>query len=198
MKRDRVDLDCTVPIWDRFYLVHQLVVIGTTEPDGSADFAPKHMTGPMSWDNYFGFVCCEDHATYRNTVRTGVFTVSYPTPDQIVQISFSSAPRSADDTKPSLEAIATVPARVVEGSLMEGSRVHLECVLERTVDGLGPNSLVIGRVVAAAVDETALRVLDREDERVISDAPLLAYLQPDRFSVIDDSRSFPFYSGWSR
>lgn len=198
MNVDRVVLDCSVPIWDRFYLVRPLVIIGTTEPDGTVDFAPKHMVGPVSWENLFGFVCCDNHATYRNAARTGVFTVSYPTPDQIVETSLTAAPRSPDDTKPGLESVATVPTTAVEGALVSGARIHLECELERTVEDLGSNVLVIGRVVAAAVDERAVRFLDREDEHVIADAPILVYLQPNRFSVIDDSRSFPFYSGWSR
>lgn len=193
-----ISLDCSVPIWDRFYLVHPLVIIGTVEVDGSVDLAPKHMAGPVSWENHFGFVCCETHATYCNVVRTRGFTVSYPTPEQLVETSLTSAPRSLMDTKPSLAAVPIDPARVVEGGLVRGARIHLECELERVMDNLGANSLIVGRVVAAAVDERALRVMDREDEHVIADAPVLAYLQPDRFCVIDESRSFPFYSGGTR
>jgi flavin reductase (DIM6/NTAB) family NADH-FMN oxidoreductase RutF len=198
MDREHVPLECSVPIWDRFYLVRPLVVVGTVEPDGTMDFAPKHMAGPMSWDNYYGFVCCPDHATYRNALRTGEFTVSYPTPDQLIETSFTAGPRAADSSKPSLRGVHTIPASVVEGALLDGARVQLECRLERTVDDLGPNNVVIGRVVAASVDEAALRGLDREDAHTISDAPILAYLQPNRFAVIDESRSFPFFQGWSR
>ena len=198
MSETPIALDCTVPIWDRFYLVHSLVIVGSREPDGSIDLAPKHMAGPVSWDNHFGFICCETHATYCNTVRTRTFTVSYPTVDQLVETSLTSAPRSLLDTKPSLEAVPIVPATVVDGGLVRGARIHLECELERVMDNLGANSLIVGRIVAAAVDERALRVMDREDEHVIADAPLLAYLQPNRFCVIDESRSFPFYSGGSR
>ena len=31
------------PIWERFYTVAPLVLVGTLEPDGSHDLAPKHM-----------------------------------------------------------------------------------------------------------------------------------------------------------
>ena len=198
MSETLVALDCTVPIWDRFYLVHPLVIIGSIEPDGAVDLAPKHMAGPVSWENHFGFVCCETHATYRNIVRSRAFTVSYPTPDQLIETSLASAPRSDDDTKPSLAAVPTVSATLIHGALVRGARIHLECELERIVDDLGVNSLIIGRIVAAAVAEPALRVMDREDEHVIAEAPVLAYLQPNRFCVIDESRSFPFHAGWSR
>ncbi|MEA3511900.1 MAG: flavin reductase [Actinomycetota bacterium] len=198
MSETPVALDCSVPIWDRFYLVHPLVIIGTIEPGGSVDLAPKHMAGPVSWENHFGFVCCETHATYRNAVRSRAFTVSYPTPEQLVEVSLASAPRSPDDTKPSLGVIPTVPATIVDGALVSGARIHLECELERVVDNLGANSLIVGRVVAAAVDERALRVMDREDEHVIANGPILAYLQPNRFCAIDESMSFPFHAGWTR
>ena len=198
MSGDLISLDCAVPIWDRFYLARPLVIVGTTEPDGGFDLAPKHMAGPVSWENLYGFVCCEEHATYRNAVRTGVFTVSYPTPDQVVTASLTAAPRSADDTKPSLNAVPTEPAKVVEGVLIPGARIHLECEVERTVEDLGPNTLVVGRIVAAAVDERAERLLDREDKHTISEAPILVYLQPNRFASVDESRSFPFHAGWSR
>ncbi len=198
MDEELVALECDVPIWDRFYLVRPLVIIGTVEPDGRVDFAPKHMAGPASWQNFYSFVCCDNHATYKNAVRTGEFTVSYPTPDQIVETSLTGAPQSEDDTKPSLAAVPRVPATIVDGALVRGARIHLECELERTVDGIGANNIIVGRVVAAAVDERALRGLDREDSHAVSDAPILAYLQPNRFAVVDESRSFPFISGWSR
>ena len=193
-----VDLDCTVPIWDRFFLVHQLVVVGTVEPDSSPDFAPKHMAGPIAWDNLFGFACAPHHATYRNLVRTEAFTVSYPRPDQIVLVSMAAAPREADDSKPALAVLPSIPAKLVEGPLLADTTLHLECRLERVVDDLAANSLVIGRVVAAHVAPAALRQFDREDEAVLAEAPLLAYLQPTRYAAIAAGASFPFHDGWSR
>ncbi len=50
---DLVALGVEYPIWDRFFQVSPLVVIGTKEPDGSFDLAPKHMA--MGWENYFVF-----------------------------------------------------------------------------------------------------------------------------------------------
>ena len=42
-----VEIDTSQPIWDRFFTVAPLVLIGTIEPDGSLDLAPKHMAMPM-------------------------------------------------------------------------------------------------------------------------------------------------------
>jgi flavin reductase (DIM6/NTAB) family NADH-FMN oxidoreductase RutF len=193
-----VDIDCTVPIWDRFYLVHPLVLVGTIEPDGRPDLAPKHMAGPVSWGNLFGFVCSERHATYRNAVRTGGFTVSYPGPDQVVMVSLAAAPREHDDSKPAIGVMPTIPAAVVDGPLLAGAHLHLECELDRTVDELEGNSLIIGRVVAAHIHDRALRQFDREDEDVLAAAPIMAYLQPNRFTAIERAQAFPFHAGWKR
>ena len=94
MNDDRDDalvrLDVESPIWDRFFTVAPLVVIGTREPDGSNDLAPKHMVTALGWNNHIGFVCTESHATYRNIKRNGEFTVSFPNPDQIILTSLSA------------------------------------------------------------------------------------------------------------
>ncbi len=64
-----VRLDTDEPIWERFYTVFPLVVVGTREADGSDDLAPKHLAIPMSWKNHFGFVCTPSHHTYQNIQR---------------------------------------------------------------------------------------------------------------------------------
>ena len=54
--RQLIGLDPHGPIWDRFFTVAPLVVVGTREPDGGHDLAPKHLAMPLSWANHFGFV----------------------------------------------------------------------------------------------------------------------------------------------
>lgn len=180
------------PIWDRFFTVAPLVIVGTTEGDGH-DLAPKHMAMPLGWDNYFCFVCSPEHATQRNAVATGEFTVSFLRPEQIVEASLAAAPRSEDDSKPSLAAIATMPARVVAPPLVRDAYLWLECELERIVEGFGRNTLIIGRVVAAAADESAVRASDADDADVIRADPLLVYLSPGRVARVSESYSFPFH-----
>ena len=76
--------------------------------------------------------------------------------------------------------------------------LFLECRLERTVDGFGDNSLVIGRVVAAYADPESLRAFERDDAELIRDQPLLAYLYPQHFATIREGQTFPFPRGFSR
>jgi len=192
-----VPLATAAPIWSRFFTVAPLVIIGTLEPDGARDLAPKHMAMPLGWQNHFCFVCSPRHATQRNAQRMGAFTVSFPRPEQFLQVSMAAAGRTEDDTKPSLAALQTHPSAHVEGVLLTGAAAWLECELERVVDGFGENTLIVGRVVAAAVDERSLRDPDVDDGELIHHEPLLAYLSPGRFASVGQSMSFPFPSDFS-
>jgi len=193
-----VELDTGTPIWERFFWIAPLVLVGTIEPDGRHDIAPKHMALPMGWENYFGFVCTPSHHTYANARRDGAFTVSYPRPGQLVMTSLAASPRCDGETKPALAALPVFPARRVAGVLVEGCAVFLECELDRIVDGFGRNSLVVGRVVAARVAPDVLRLREGDDAALIHDAPLLAYLNPGRFAAVADSYSFPFPAGMKK
>jgi len=187
-----VVLSTAAPIWERFFTVAPLVIVGSREPDGGHDLAPKHMAMPLGWQNYFCFVCSPRHATQRNAQHTGAFTVSFPRPEQFLEISMAAGGRDAGDAKPSLAALRTRPAQEVDGVLVEGAGAWLECELDRVVDGFGDNTLIVGRVVAAAVDESLLRGPDVDDGELIHATPLLAYLDPGRFASIAQSVSFPF------
>ena len=188
----RVQVPISSPIWSEFFVVAPLVLVGTREEDGGHDLAPKHMAMPLGWQNYFCFVCHPSHATQRNAERSGEFTVSFPGPEGVVEASLGAGPREADGSKPTLEAIPVFPATRVDGVLVCDAHLWLECELERIVDGFGENTLVVGRVVAAAVDEEALRASDSDDAERIRARPLLAYLPPGRFAKISETFSFPF------
>jgi flavin reductase (DIM6/NTAB) family NADH-FMN oxidoreductase RutF len=156
------------------------------------------MAIPMGWQNYFGFVCTPRHHTYGNVQRDGVFTVSYPRPDQLVLTSLAASPRCGEEGKPALSVLPVFPASEVDGVLVSGCYLFLECTLDRIIDGFGDNSLIVGKVVAARVDSRAERSPDRDDQSLVHDAPLLAYLHPGRFTAIEQSNSFPFPAGMKK
>ncbi len=193
-----VSLDVAHPIWERFFTVAPLVLIGSQDEAGTYNVAPKHLVLPMGWDNYYGFVCSPRHHTQRNVAAHRQFTVSFPRPEQVVVTSLAASPRWADDTKPALLALPTFPARVAEGVLVADCAAYLECKLERIVDGFGVNSLIVGRIVAAHVADTALRTFDGDDGDLLRQEPLLAYVSPGRFARIDHTQAFPFPSGFAR
>ena len=202
-----VTLDLSEPFWERFFTVAPLVLVGTREPDGGHDLAPKHLCTPLSWEGWFGFVCAPTHRTWVNARRTGAFTVSFVGPEQIVAASLAAGPRyraaggggpTPSDDKPSLAAIPVIPAEVVDGVLVEGCGLYLECALDRVIDGFGPNGLIVGRVVAVHVHQDVLRAADRDDGELIARHPLLVYAHPDRFGALATTHAFPYPLGFRR
>jgi flavin reductase (DIM6/NTAB) family NADH-FMN oxidoreductase RutF len=193
-----IPLDLEHPVWEQVYMVAPLILVGTREPDGTYDLAPKHLAIPMSWEEHYGFVCTPSHATYANVQRERAFTVSFPRPDQILLTSLAAAPRFDDDHKYSLAAIPTMPASKVDGVLVENAYLHFECELDRIIDGLGANSLIVGRIVAAAAADDSLRDADRDAQEMIAHSPMLAYLHPGRFAEIHQTHAFPYHVGFKR
>ncbi len=187
-----IEIDTDRPVWERFFTVAPLVLIGTTDPDGSLDLAPKHMVTPMGWQNYFGFVCTPSHSTCNNIARTGVFTVSYPKPSQILYSSLAASPRSDDGNKPVLDYFETFPAQHIDGAFIDQCYLYFECRHFKTVDGFADNCLITGEIIAAYADTDFLRVSERDDQELIHDSPIFAYLSPGRFAAIDRSNAFPF------
>jgi flavin reductase (DIM6/NTAB) family NADH-FMN oxidoreductase RutF len=193
---DLVPIELDDKLWERVFVVSPLVLVGTREPEGSFDLAPKHRI--VMLPGHFGFVCRPTHATWRNAVRERTFTVSWPSPRQIVMASAAASPRCDDGEKKALRALPTVDATTVEGALLDGGRLHLECRLERVVDDLGEDSLLLGRIVAAHADRRALRRGDVPDSTLVHDQPLLAYLHPSQFALIEHSTGFPFPKDFHR
>jgi flavin reductase (DIM6/NTAB) family NADH-FMN oxidoreductase RutF len=187
-----VAVDTTVPVWEQFFTVAPLVLIGTRDEDGSLDLAPKHMVTPMGWQNYFGFVCTPRHTTCGNIDRTGEFTVSYPKPSQVLITSLAASPRGAAGGKPVIDYFRTFPAMEIDGRFIEDGYLYFECRHFKTIDGFGENCLITGEIVAAYADDDFLRHTEADDQETIHDSPLFAYLAPGRFAMIDRSNAFPF------
>lgn len=192
-----VTLDLDGPLLDRVFRVAPLVVVGTTEPDGAADLAPKHMTMPVG-PRHVAFVCTPTHATLRNVERTGVFTMSWLPADAVLLASLASAPRAADESKPALAAVPTRPATTVPGRVLRDATLAVECRLDRVVDGAGRWHIVVGEVVHAEAAADALLTADEDPHDVLGRAPVLAYLPPDHVAVVDRADRFPYHVGFRR
>ena len=193
-----IELDINRPIWDRFFSVFPLVVVGTRDLDGGDDLAPKHLAVPVSWQNYFGFVCTPRHRTYQNIIREKQFTVTYVSPSQTVLASLAATPRCEDGSKPVTQALPTFAAEKVAGSFLKDGRLFLECELHQLVDDLGGSSIIIGNIVCAQIAADVLRGSDQDDQDLIKANPLLAYLYPGRFAEISDTNTLPFPAGFKK
>ena len=161
-ERRLVDIDTKVPVWERFFTVAPLVLIGTIDEDGSLDLAP-----------------------------TGEFTVSYPKPSQVLYTSLAASPRIEGD-KPILDYFETFPASKIDGAFIEDAYLYFECKHFKTIGGFGENCLITGEIVAAYAESTFIRASEYDSQELIHESPLFAYLSPGRFAAIDQSNAFPF------
>ncbi len=194
-----VSLDTRNPIWDRIFTVAPLVVVGTKERDGY-DLAPKHMATPLGFDNYFGFVCTPRHGTYQNVKKTGEFTVSFPTPDQVTTTSLSASPRTEALAKSQqiVEALPLIKAASLDAPLVKDAYLYLECELFKIIDGFGENSIITGKIKEAYVHIDYLRVSEKDEQEQLKNNPLLAYISYGRFAKIEETYNFPFPKDFKR
>ena len=196
---DPVELSLATPVWEQVFTVAPLVLVATTERDGSHDIAPKHMATPLGWNDRYGFVCTPRHATHGNVRRTGVFTVSFPQERQVVEAALTASARDEDGAKPILRALPVFAARHVDGVLVRGSSLYLECELERVIGELdGDAELIVGRIVGASARADAVRGLDIDDGELIERVPPFVYVSPGRFARIGETHAFPFPVGFRR
>lgn len=180
-------------------MIAPLAVVGTREAEGY-DLAPKHMITPMGFDNYFGFVCTPDHGTYHNIKAWGEFTVSFPRPDQTLMTSLTASPRHSELSKADqiIDSLPTCRANEVDALFLEQSYLMLECKHFRTVDGFGTNSLITGTIIRAYVHPDYLRVSEKDEQQLLHEHPLLAYVADGRFARVAETFHFPFPKGFKR
>lgn len=188
-----VKLDLTKNIWEHFFTVAPLVLIGTREGE-EYNLAPKHMATPLGQGNYFGFVCTPRHATYHNVKAQRGFTVSFPSPGQVLLASLAASVRREGCAlpKPVLAGLPTLRGEHVDALFLEDSYLMLECELDRIVDGFGDYSLIAGRIVEARVKEASLRTSDKDEQQMVFDNPMLAFLAYGRFAEIRETLAFPY------
>ena len=192
-------LNTSFPIWDQVFMVAPLVVIGTKEGN-DYDLAPKHMVTPVSFGNYFGFVCTPKHSTYQNIKETGYFTVSYPIPDQVILASLSASPRCDNITKSKqiIEGLPTIKAKTMDALMVANSYLYLECKLFKIIDGFGQNSFITGKITHAVANTNYIRISELDEQEQIKNNPLLAYIAYGRFAKIEHTYNFPFPKDFKR
>jgi len=191
-----ISLDMKAPIWNQFYTVAPLAVIGTKEMD-EYDLAPKHMITPLGRENYFGFVCTPKHGTYHNVKKEKVFTVSFPRPNQVILTSLAASPRCGFKNKMEgiIDNLPTFKSQNIDALFVKNAYLYLECELTKIVDGFGEWSLIAGKITNAFVSRDSLRISDGDDQQMIYQAPILAYLPYGRFAEIKDTLAFPYPEG---
>ena len=197
--KNLITLEPHIPIWDRVFTVAPLVVIGSNGEHGH-DLAPKHMATPIGFGNYFGFVCTPRHCTYDNIKDTAAFTVSFPTPEQLVSISLSASPRNGDHSKfkAIIDALPTIRASGIDVLMIDGAYLYLECELHKIFDDFDDYSLITGKIRRVHVQKEYLKRTEIDENKQIRNHPLLAYIANGRFAKVTETFNFPFPKDFQR
>ena len=203
MKKDDFDnflsLNVNETIWDHFYTVAPLVVIGSIENE-EYDLSPKHMVTPIGFSNYLGFVCTPRHRTYHNIKKEKKFTVSFVRPSQVLLTSLSAIPRCENNhfTKEIVKKIPTITTRRKDNIFIADSYVLFECTLHKIIDGFDDYSIITGKIEAAFVHKDYKIFSEVDQQKHIYDNPILAYIAQGRFASIKETFSFPYPKDFHR
>lgn len=197
--KDFISLNVKESIWEHFYTVAPLVVIGSKEEQGF-DLAPKHMATPLGFSDFFGFVCTPRHNTYHNIKKHSRFSVSFVKPDQILLSSLAAMPRCAvkDFPQEITNQIPTITLNNEASIFVKDSYVMLDCSLHKIIDGFDDYSLITGKIEQAMVHKNYKIVSDEGHQKQIYDHPLLAYIAQGRFASIKETLSYPYPKDFQR
>ena len=197
--KDFISLNVKESIWEHFYTVAPLVVIGSKEEQGF-DLAPKHMATPLGFSDFFGFVCTPRHNTYHNIKKHLRFSVSFVKPDQILLSSLAAMPRCAvkDFPQEITNQIPTITLNNEASIFVKDSYVMLDCSLHKIIDGFDDYSLITGKIEQAMVHKNYKIVSDEGHQKQIYDHPLLAYIAQGRFASIKETLSYPYPKDFQR
>jgi flavin reductase (DIM6/NTAB) family NADH-FMN oxidoreductase RutF len=196
---DFVSLDTKKSLWEQFYTIAPLVVIGTKEGNGF-DLAPKHMVTPIGFSNFFAFVCTPRHRTYHNIKKEGKFSVSYVKPDQILLSSIAAMPRCSVEDYPRdvVQHIPTVSSEDGENIFVADSYLFLECELHKVIDGFDDYSIITGTVEKAFVHKSYKIHSDQGQQGQIYENPLLVYVAQGRFAEVHETMAYPYPKDFER
>lgn len=194
-----ISLDVEDNLWNHFYTVAPLVVIGSKE-DEAYDLSPKHMVTPIGFSNYLGFVCTPRHRTYHNVKKEKSFTVSFVRPSQVLLTSLAAIPRCEDNhyTKEIVNKIPTIQTTKEDNIFIADSYVLLECSLYKIIDGFDDYSIITGQIDAAFVHKDYKIFSEVDEQKHVYNNPLLAYVAQGRFASIKETFSFPYPKDFQR
>ena len=131
--------------------------VSTTSADGIDNLAPHSFFTVASTDPpVVQFTSVGRKDSLRNAEATGEFVVGFTPAALFEQINATGTNFPADVSEFDAVGLTREPSAKVSPPRVAESPVALECVLHATV-GIGRSTVVLGRVVHAAVDEAVLR-----------------------------------------
>jgi flavin reductase (DIM6/NTAB) family NADH-FMN oxidoreductase RutF len=166
--------------WQPSPLLGQVVLVSTTNADGTANVAPKSWISMMAFDPPLVALGCNlAHWTAQNILQRQAFVINVPGAElapHIWSLAALQHPRP-----PQAAGLTAVPSLQVAPPRVAECKAHLECTLVQHLT-FGDEVMLLGRLVALSVDEEALGMDDP-----YAYLRLLVYLEDGRYGVIERS-----------
>ncbi|ADH67864.1 Flavin reductase like domain [Nocardiopsis dassonvillei] len=161
--------------------------VSTTSAAGVDNLAPhSFFTVACTQPPIVQFTSVRRKDSLRNVEETGEFVVNLAPEPMREQVNASGTSYPPEVSEFEALGIGREPSASVRPPRVADSPVALECVLHSTV-GLGDSTVVFGRVVRAAVDESVL--VDGHPEATLLRP--LARLGRDEWSTLGEVRALP-------
>jgi flavin reductase (DIM6/NTAB) family NADH-FMN oxidoreductase RutF len=164
--------------WHPSPLAGQIVLITTTNEDGTSNIAPK------SWITMCAFSppmlamgCNRHHWTARNILERNEFVVNVPgaeLAETVWKCSTLPHPRPVEAA-----GLTPIPAIKLKPPRIDECKAHLECRLDKHLE-FGDELLLTGRILAVSIDTAAI---DHDDP--YSYLRLFAYLEGELYGVVE-------------
>lgn len=177
----------------RYFTVKPLILVTTLGPHGLPNVAPKTQSMDVGRrEQHFAFVCVPHHHTYQNIKMNLEFVVNYPGPELIKEVSAASQLAENID-EITLAGLTSIPSLAVKPPRIKECSMHLECRLVEIKD-LDDSSIIVGKIVARSADKEVSfeRGKAKENVKLLSEHPLLAYVYPDHYTKISVAEEFIF------
>ncbi len=156
--KQKVAIDPDKRKWRPSPILGQLVLVTTTNEDGTSNVAPKNWISYMaSCPSVIALGCNREHWTARNILRSGEFVMNVPGAelvDAVWEAGYLEHPRPVESA-----GLTPIPSLKVKPPRIEECKAHLECVLDRHF-AYGDELVILGRIVAASIDREALEAKD--------------------------------------
>ena len=179
--KDKIPIETDKRKWHPSPILGQLVLVTTTNEDGTSNVAPKNWISYMAFGpSLIALGCNRKHWTAKNILRSGEFVVNIPGADlvdTIWEVGHMEHPRPVEST-----GLTPIPSLKVKPPRIEECRAHLECVLDRHFS-YGNEEIILGRIAAASIDKAALEAKDPYEY-----LKMLVFLEDGMYGVMPSAR----------
>ena len=169
---------------ERNFVVRPIVLVITVNREGTPNAAVKTNFMTVSSMKHYAFSCSPEHHTYQNIMENGEFVVNVPTEDIVTQVLKAAitteklCPVGVNEIENA--GLTPIPSEKVKPPKIKECVAHYECLLDWFKD-----NIIVGKVVAASVDNT---LMDGTDER----KPIVINAQGlDGYATVGKARRWP-------